>query len=110
MSHRWVLASSTFVAGAIAAALILRPSRTIQPELPPPAHIPPAARAILKARMDRHGAQMGDLVSTLLLLDYDGAARVAGAIYDEPTVARPLASDDLNQLLPERFFVLQDQL
>jgi hypothetical protein len=110
MSHRAVLVSATLVAGAIAVALILRPSHTIQPELAAPPDIPPALRAILKQRMERHGGQMSDLVSRLVILDYDGAARVAGAIYDEPTIARPLEPDQLNQLLPERFFVLQDAL
>ena len=104
-----MLASSTFLAGAVAIALFLRPSRTIQPELPPPHGIPPALRAVLAQRMQRHGEEMRDLVSSALVLDYQGAARAAGAIYDEPTIARPLAPDELNQLIPDRFFVLQDQ-
>jgi hypothetical protein len=110
MSQRWVWASSTVVAGAIALALILRPSPSIQPELAAPSHIPPAMRAVLKTRMARHGEQMRELVARLVVLDHDGAAGVAGAIYDEPTVARPLVPDELNQLLPERFFALQDEL
>lgn len=110
MKNRWMLASSTFLAGAIAVALILRPSRSIEPEMAAPRGIPPALRAVLKDRMQRHGAQMGQLVSRLLVLDYDGAARAAGAIYDEPTIARPVAPDELNQLLPDPFFALQDDL
>ena len=105
-----MLASSTLIAGAIAIALFLRPSRTIQPEMAPPRGIPPALRAILRERMRRHADQMRDLVASALVLDYDGAARAAGAIYDEPTLARPLAPDELNQLIPDRFFTLQDEL
>jgi hypothetical protein len=110
MRYRTALMTSSLVAAAIGVALILRPSRTIILEMTPPGDIPPAMRAVLEKRMERHGAQMGELVSRLLILDYDGAARVAGAIYDEPAVARPLARGELNQFLPERFFVLQDEL
>jgi hypothetical protein len=110
MRYRTALITSTLVAIAIGVALILRPSRTILLEMAPPGDIPPAMRSVLEKRMERHGAQMGELVSRLVILDYDGAARVAGAIYDEPTLARPLAGDELNRFLPERFFVLQDEL
>jgi hypothetical protein len=110
MKTRWLWASSTLVAGALAIALFLRPSRSIQPELPPPRGIPPALRAILKERMLRHGAQMREMVSRVLVLDYEGAARAAGAIYDEPTIARPVGPDELNQLLPDQFFALQDEV
>jgi hypothetical protein len=44
------------------------------------------------------------------VLDYDGVARSAGEIFDEPTLARPVTGDELNGLLPERFFELQDAL
>ncbi len=112
MKNKLVVATSTLVAGAIAIALILRPSRSIspRPELGTPEHIPPAARAVIRSRMQRHGEQLGNLVSRVVVLDYDGAARTAGEIYDEPTLARPLTGDELNAVLPERFFVLQDEL
>src|ERR1700690_82201 len=112
MQNKLVVATSTLVAGAIAIALILRPSRTIAPppELGAPEHIPPAARAVIRSRMQRHGEQLGALVSRVVLLDYEGVARTAGEIYDEPTLARPLTGDELNGVLPERFFVLQDDL
>jgi hypothetical protein len=35
---------------------------------------------------------------------------VAGEIYDEPMLARPLGGDELNGMLPDRFFTLQDEL
>lgn len=112
MKSKVVVATSTVVAGAIAIALILRPSHSIAPtpELGVPEHIPEAARAVIRSRMQRHGEQLGVLVSRVVVLDYDGAARTAGEIYDEPTLARPLTGDELNGVLPERFFVLQDDL
>lgn len=60
--------------------------------------------------MRRHAEQVPELVSRVVVLDYDGAAKVAGEIFDEPGIARPLAGDELNAVLPERFFVLQDAL
>lgn len=53
---------------------------------------------------------MGLVEQKLRLLDYEGAARTAGEIYDEPTLGRPLTGDELNGVLPERFFLLQDDL
>jgi len=110
MKQRLIVASSTLVAGAIAVALILRPSRTITPELPAPRHIPAGLQTVIKKRMDRHGAQLTDLIARAVVLDFDAAARTAGAIYDEPMLARPMGGDELNGLLPESFFVLQDRL
>jgi hypothetical protein len=53
---------------------------------------------------------MKELVSRVMLLDDDGVARAAGAMFDEPALARPVSGDELNGMLPERFFVLQDEL
>jgi hypothetical protein len=110
MTYRWILVVFVIMTGAVTVALILRPPRMPQFELAAPADLPPAVHAALEKRMERHGAQMGELVSRLIVLDFDGAARVAGALYDEPTIARPLAPDDLNRLLPDRFFALQEEL
>jgi hypothetical protein len=107
-----LLASSTFIAGAIAVALLLRPSRSIQsgPEMAEPARIPPALRSVIASKMHRHAEQMPALVQRVAVLDYDGVAKVAGEIFDEPRLARPLAGEELNGLLPPRFFDLQDAL
>lgn len=112
MKNRTVIATSTLVAGAIALALILRPTRSIPPgpELAAPERIPPAARAIIRAKMRRHAEQLPTLVSSVVVLDYEGVARSAGEIFDEPALARPVTGDELNGLLPERFFLLQDAL
>ena len=111
-SHHYVIGSSTLVAGAIAVALLLRPSHSIKPgpELAAPERLSPVLRGVVHSKMTRHGEELTELVSRVVLLDYDGIARIAGAIYDEPTLARPVAGDELNGALPERYFVYQDAL
>jgi hypothetical protein len=108
----WVSHFSTFVAGALAVALILKPTRTIPPgpELGAPTHLPALARGALHGRMQRHGQQLAALVVDAVLLDRGEVSRIAGEIYDEPRLARPLAGDALEGQLPERFFQLQDEL
>ena len=112
MRTKIVIASSSFVAGAVAVALLLRPSHSIYrgPELAAPERLPASVRAVIATKMSRHDEQMPALVSRVVVLDYDGVARVAAEIFDEPRLARPLTGDELNGLLPERFFVLQDQM
>jgi hypothetical protein len=112
MKTRTMVAASTLLACAIGAALVLRPTRSIPrgPELAAPERIPPAARAVIASKMRRHAQQLPTLVFQVVVLDYDGVARTAGEIFDEPQLARPLTGDELNGLLPERFFVLQDAL
>jgi hypothetical protein len=112
VKHHAVIATSTAVAGAIALALILRPSALSPPgpELAAPERIPPAARTVIRAKMRRHAEQLPALISSVVVLDYDGVARAAGEIFDEPALARPLTGEQLNGLLPDRFFVLQDAL
>lgn len=112
MKKPFVIASSTLVAGAIALLLFLRPTRSISPgpELATPQRIPPAAGSVIRTKMRRHGEQMTTLVSHVIVLDYDGTARAAGEIFDEPALARPIAGDELNGLLPARFFDLQDAM
>jgi len=111
-THHKLFVSSTVLASAIVVALLLRPSHRIArgPELAVAERIPPAARQVIASKMRRHGEQLRVLVSRVVVLDYDGIARAAGEIFDEPALARPTAGDQLNNLLPERFFVLQDAL
>jgi hypothetical protein len=112
MKTRVLLVSSTVVACAVAFALVLRPSHSIRrgPEMAPPERIPAPARAVIATKMGRHAEQMSALVTQVVVLDYDGVARTAGEMFDEPGLARPIVGDELNGLLPERFFVLQDGL
>lgn len=83
-----------------------------QKRLPPPGHFPPTARALLSDRMQHHGQAMSDIVWSVLFLDYDAAADIAEEIASEPQLARPVRREagELNSLLPERFFALQEEL
>jgi hypothetical protein len=110
MTKAATVVGSAFLATAIGGALWLRPRPTAREHLAEPASLPAAARQILRTKMGRHEVQMRALVSRVVLLDDDGIARAAGEIFDEPSLARPLAGDELNSLLPERFFGLQDEL
>jgi hypothetical protein len=105
-----VIAGSLVLAVVAGAAVFLRPHPSAKEELARPAAIPPAMLGILKNKMGRHDLQMKALMTRVVLLDDDGVARAAGELFDEPSVARPVAGDELNGLLPERFFVLQDEL
>jgi hypothetical protein len=112
MKTRGLLISSTVVASVVALALLLRPSRNIHrgPEMAQPERIPAPARAVIRTKMGRHAQQMSALVTQVVLLDYEGVARTAGEMFDEPGLARPIGGDELNGLLPARFFTLQDDL
>ena len=112
MHNKIIVVSSTLLGALVAVAIFLRPTYSIRrgPELAAPERIPIEAQAALASKMRRHAEQLPELVSRAVVLDYDGVARAAGAIFDEPMLARPLGGDELNAVLPERFFVLQDQL
>jgi hypothetical protein len=81
------------------------------PGLPTPDYIPETARALLRKKMERHGQDARELMFGVTLLQYDVAKAAAQRISSEPRLVRPIAGgeDDLNSLLPERFFVLQDE-
>ena len=110
MTKTVTIAGSVVLATAIGVGLFLRPRPTGVERLAEPASIPAIARQALRAKMARHEVQMRTLVSRVVMLDDDGIARAAGEIFDEPALARPIAGDELNGLLPARFFVLQDEL
>jgi hypothetical protein len=105
-----MLFASVAVAVVVGGAIFLRPRSSARDELARPAAIPPAMLGVIKSKMGRHDAQMKALMSRVVLLDDDGVARAAGELFDEPSLARPIAGDELNGLLPERFFVLQDEI
>lgn len=110
MTKKAVIVGSAALAALIGLGVFLRPRPVAKEQLASPAAIPPAMLAIIKRKMGRHDVQMKTLMTRVLLLDDDGVARAAGEIFDEPSLGRPLAGDELNGLLPERFFVLQDEL
>ncbi|MBX7117234.1 MAG: hypothetical protein K1X64_23150 [Myxococcaceae bacterium] len=82
------------------------------PRLPEPDYLLPLARKVLHERMERHGRDMPQLLLSVVLLQRDVAASTAARIANEPRVSRPPPADDfaLNRALPERFFVLQEDL
>jgi hypothetical protein len=104
------MGGSAAVAAAVGLALLLRPRPVAYEELPASTFIPTAARQVMHTKMERHEAQMRNLLSRVLLLDDDGVARAAGEVFDEPALSTPVAGDELNSLLPRRFFSLQDDL
>ena len=77
-----------------------------------PSYLSPLARQLLKQRMKRHGQDMLSLVQSVLFLDRESTQRLASEVAREPRLTRPIAggADDVNAALPERFFVLQDEL
>ena len=72
-----------------------------------PANLSPAARRVIRERMERHGQDMEDLVWSVLLLDYANAARAASAM---AAGARPLDRNapELEHLV--YLFEMQDEL
>ena len=72
----------------------------------------PLARSLLHKRMERHGESMIRLVVAVTLLQHERAQKFATEIANEPRLMRPLPGDDevFNNGLPERLFVLQDEL
>jgi hypothetical protein len=78
----------------------------------PPQPLSPAAREILKTRMASHARDMSDLVSSIMILDYDLIARTGDGIAADVNLSRPISRDatELNSALPEQFFVRQDEL
>jgi hypothetical protein len=104
------IGGSVVVASAIGLALLLRPRPVAHEELPASTFIPATVRQVVKSKMHRHEEQMRTLLSRVVLLDDDGVARAAGEVFDEPALAGPVEGDELNNLLPHRFFVMQDEL
>jgi hypothetical protein len=89
------------------AEAIAAPDRTTPPE-----PLSPVARALLKDRMAAHARDMGELVSAIMLLEYDGIAARADKIAGDASLSRPTTKDatQLNASIPEKFFVRQDDL
>lgn len=85
---------------------------SVKKGLEAPTYLNPLARQLLKTRMQRHGADTLALLQSVLLLDHPTTQRLATELAAEPRLTRPIAGgeDDLNAALPERFFVLQDEL
>lgn len=89
-------------------------ARAVAPpsRLEPPVTLSGTARVALRTRMANHARDMGALVSAIMVLDYDQIQERATTIADDASLARPLTADatELNSMLPDQFFVHQDQL
>jgi hypothetical protein len=124
---KWLaLSLSTVLAGGLACATTSTTSRSPDtaartsasgasrrpPKLHAPDYLPIQAREMLAARMQRHGEEMMYLTAMVLTLNHEGAAHLAEHIAEEPRIARPGPDEHgtISQLLPARFFDLQDEL
>ena len=78
----------------------------------PPEPLSAVARSLLKERMAAHARDMGELVSAIMLLEYDGIAARAEKIAGDVSLSRPTSQDatQLNASIPEKFFLRQDAL
>lgn len=100
-------------AGALLGATPAEPGpepRKPRTELPTPAHLPAGARMLLLERMGNHRVDMSRLSQAVLFLDHEEAGALARRIAEEPRLAEPGDADELNSLIPPRFFELQDEL
>ena len=86
---------------------VAAPKRT-DPAQPLPSTAPP----ILKTRMASHARDMGDLASSIMILDYERIHDRATAISVKIDLARPPADDatELASGVPDAFFLFQDEL
>jgi cytochrome c' len=123
---KWIaLSLSTVLAGGLACATTSTASKSPDsagnaassssrpaPKLQPPDWLPVQAREMLAARMQRHGEEMMYLTAMVLTLNHEGAAHLAEHIAEEPRIGRPTSEErgTISELLPERFFDLQDEL
>jgi hypothetical protein len=102
------------VAAAVGFAVWWFPSHRMRREahLPEAGQLSPTVRNLLAERMRRHGQSMSELAVDVVVLDWDRVAALSGEIRQDASLARPIGNDatELNAQLPDRFFVLQDQL
>ena len=108
-----LLASASVVAAdPVAKAVPAKKAAVVKQGLEAPSYLSAIARQLLKQRMKRHGADMLSMVTAVILLDHEATQRLAAELAAEPRLTRPIAggADDVNAALPERFFVLQDEL
>ena len=108
-----VMGTTLLGAEAPVAPSVTKPKAPVaKKSLESPSYLSPLARQLLKTRMLRHSIDTLALVHAVVLLDHPTAQRLATELASEPKLTRPIAGgeDDLNAALPERFFVLQDEL
>jgi hypothetical protein len=75
--------------------------------------LPAVVRDALRDRMQRHGDSMESLLWSSVNLQYELIVQRAEWVVLEPRISRPQGSESsalINELLPRRFFDLQDEL
>lgn len=87
-------------------------TQTQREELGRPEYLSDLARQLLRRRMERHGKDMTNLMTGVVLLKREVVETLSQSIASEPRITRPLpdSRDELNTALPETFFLLQDEL
>jgi cytochrome c556 len=97
---------------ALVAPLLLASDLAPSGRLPEPEYLPELARQLLKKKMRRHGADMTQLFLSTTLLQREKTRILASEISKEVRLSRPTigGEDELNTALPEKFFVLQDEV
>jgi len=80
--------------------------------LPQRQELPLVLRETLTATMGRHGEELTFLLESVVFLRHDETEELARLLAEEPKLGRPGPGDkdSLNALLPDAFFVHQDQL
>jgi cytochrome c556 len=80
--------------------------------LTPVQPLPPPMGELLRERMGFHAREMGRLMEAVMILDYPTVEAGAEAIGADVRLARATTQDatELNAALPERFFLLQEEL
>jgi hypothetical protein len=88
------------------------PRPALATELGKPKALPELAREILRSRMQHHGVELVTLIQSVVLLQHNLTEQLGTDIANEPRLVRSTSegADELNSALPERFFVLQDEL
>ncbi len=112
MSRRRSLLAGLLGAGLATAVFLAPRALDRAPRLPEPSYLPATARALLHERMRRHVEDLAQLNRAVVALDFSTTQQLADQIASEPKLGRPLQQDatELNSQLPERFFLLQDDL
>ena len=107
-----VASGPVVAADPVVKAVPVKKVPVVKQGLEAPSYLSAIARHLLKQRMQRHGDDMLRLVTAVIFLDHETTQRLAADLAAEPRLTRPIAggADDMNAALPERFFVLQDEL